>query len=125
MSETTLKPCAHCGSDKVIPEGYENRRCSAYISCLNCGTRTGYFMTHAEAAEIWNQRTCGWVDARKQPPEDGGWKVISFKDRGVATGFNSDVAWYREGRWSFGGLLDDKDVYWLDVPPPPGKEVNS
>ena len=56
MSETTLKPCAHCGSDKLL-EGYENRCCSAYISCLDCYTRTGYFMTHAEAAEIWNRRT--------------------------------------------------------------------
>jgi hypothetical protein len=61
MSET-LKPCPFCGHAAVMPRPHDTR---AFVECTgkfafedgpDCGARTGYYSTEAEAAAAWNRR---------------------------------------------------------------------
>ena len=57
-----LKPCAHCGSEKVslqeMPGCYK-------ISCLNCSISTTSFNKMTAAVKSWNRRY-GYEESEKE-----------------------------------------------------------
>ena len=51
-----IKPCPCCGSTASQMENKKGTRICIQCQNVNCGLRSGWFLTYAEAAAVWNKR---------------------------------------------------------------------
>jgi hypothetical protein len=57
MTEEALKPCPVPWCDNPRPQAQSPMPYCFVVKCNECGTRTLYFYTKAEAIAAWNHRT--------------------------------------------------------------------
>jgi len=56
MSETKLKPCAHCNGEATISTGWKGASKRYFVECFDCAASTDMVETEAEAIAAWNRR---------------------------------------------------------------------
>lgn len=65
-----LKPCPHCGNERVWVEDIEIRGMSRYYAiCMSCGAKSGNEETPENATKKWNARTERMCENLEQPDE--------------------------------------------------------